>query len=293
MSFSSEQKNFIMNGTYKSQCCRRALLSGMLFSKGKLTQEGIEVSFEKRETAEFFLKLVAEFYSERTEIFYPDKGGRRVACVLKTNSARKYIENLENNGNLFDEKCQNCRSSFLRGVFLGAGRISDPQKTYTLEFSLGERSESFSSMLAEMELSPKRSDKGGGVVYFRNSQGIEDFLAHSGLNGAMFSVIEAKFNGEAKRNVHRVTNCYTNNIKKTVDAASPQLEIIRKLVEANLLSSLPDELEATAILRLENPDLSLSQLSAISVPKVSKPGLSHRLKKIMELGETLLHKKSN
>ena len=88
-----------------------------------------------------------------------------------------------------------------------------------------------------------------------------------------------------------MANCETNNIAKTVDAARGQLEVIRALDEANLLSSLPDELEATARLRLQYSDLSLSQLAAVSVPPISKPGLSHRLKRIIEIGNNLLMRK--
>ena len=49
-----------------------------------------------------------------------------------------------------------------------------------------------------------------------------------------------------------------------------------------------DELEATARLRLQHRDMSLSQLAALITPKISKPGLSHRLKKITELAKELL-----
>ena len=62
-------------------------------------------------------------------------------------------------------------------------------------------------------------------------------------------------------------------------------EAILQLEESNLLSSLPDELERTARLRLLYPDLSLTQLAAVSVPPISKSGLSHRLKRIMDFCE--------
>ena len=290
MSFSSEQKEQIMSGVYKSRCCRRALLYGMLFAKAYDDEGSLRVSLDKESTAEFISKLIREFFGTDTEKITDKKGGRRVVISFKSDSASKYIANIGNLPELLLEKCPNCRSSFLKGVFLASGRVSDPDKSYTLEFSLAERSEIFSEFLKETGLNPGVLNKEKKAVFFRSSSGIEEFFANAGMNGAMFSVIEAKFNGEAKLNIHRVTNCYTNNIAKTVDAASAQLAIIKELCEANLLSSLPDELEATARLRLENPDLSLAQLSAISVPKVSKPGLSHRLKKIIELGNSMLHK---
>ena len=67
-----------------------------------------------------------------------------------------------------------------------------------------------------------------------------------------------------------------------------QVGIISKLEELQLLSSLPDELEETARLKLRYPDLPLSALAAQMTPAISKSGLSHRLKKIEELGAKLL-----
>ena len=55
-----------------------------------------------------------------------------------------------------------------------------------------------------------------------------------------------------------------------------------------LLSSLPDELEETARFKLRYPDLPLSALAAQMTPTISKSGLSHRLKKIEEIGAKLL-----
>ena len=91
-----------------------------------------------------------------------------------------------------------------------------------------------------------------------------------------------------RNNTNRIVNCETNNISKSVTASHKQISVIDELERANLLSSLPEELEATARLRIKYRDLSLSQLAAVAVPAISKSGLSHRLKKIMEYSETLL-----
>jgi DNA-binding protein WhiA len=249
------------------------------------------LSVEKEIYADYVLKLICDVLNSSGEIFRSEKGGRCVCISFGSASAEKYISKMRSTKDLLVPKCPNCRQSFLRGVFLACGRASDPSKLYSVEFSLADRSELFFDFLTECGLAPRISDKkSGSAVYFRNSSDIEDLFGFAGFNNAMFSVIEAKFNGEAKRNIHRVTNCIANNIQKAVDASAKQVALISELEEAKLLSSLPEELEATARLRLEYPDLSLSQLSAISVPKVSKPGLSHRLKKIMELGNLLLHK---
>ena len=68
-----------------------------------------------------------------------------------------------------------------------------------------------------------------------------------------------------------------------------QISIISRLEETKLLSSLPEELEETAKLKLRYPDLPLSALAAQMTPAISKSGLSHRLKKIEEIGARLLN----
>lgn len=292
MSFSWEQKRVIIERPYKSVCCRRALLCGVLFSKGTANGDKVTVSVERRETAEYISKHIKEFYGRESEIYRSDFGGRRFVIEFNSKSAAQYISNLKNNTDYFSRKCEACQGAFLKGIFLAAGRITDPKVQYSMEFSVGERTEALYEYLATLDLTAKISrKKSGDVVYFRDSAMMEYFYGLSGMNGAMFSLIDAKVEGEIRKNVGRIANCLTNNIKKTVDSAAKQVEIISALESANLLSSLPEELAATAMLRLEHQDLSLSQLAAIAVPAISKPGLSHRLKKIIELGEQLLKEK--
>lgn len=291
MSFSSEQKDTVIGNVYKSACCRRALLCGVLYAKGRVEDGEAIITLEKEKYAEFAARLIREFYGKNPEIYRTENGGRCISLRFASNSATNYITNFKNNNNRYTRKCSYCLSSFLRGVFLGSGRITSPEKQYSLEFSLGERTSDFKNFLLELDINARISEKKSGVVlYMKNSSDIEAFYGHAGMNPAMFALIEAKFRSEARKNIMRVTNCETNNIRKAVDAAAKQIQVISELDRANLLSSLPEELAETARLRLRYPDLSLSQLAQIAVPAISKPGLSHRLKKIMELGTQLLHK---
>ena len=130
--------------------------------------------------------------------------------------------------------------------------------------------------------------KGKKIIYFRNSSAIEDFLALAAVNNTIFALMNAKIQGEIRNNVNRISNCETNNINKAVLASSGQIAVIQELVRTGLISQLPDELQKTALLRMEHSDLSLSQLAAIITPYISKPGLSHRLRRITELGKELL-----
>jgi len=63
--------------------------------------------------------------------------------------------------------------------------------------------------------------------------------------------------------------------------------LISNQVVAELLEQLPDKLQETAALRLEYPEVSLSELAAEFDPPVSKSCLNHRLRKLLELSRDL------
>jgi len=178
-------------------------------------------------------------------------------------------------------------------VFLACGRVADPKKQYSLEFTLRDRCDLFARFLTELSLSPLISHRSAGdMVYFRNSEEIENFYGYAGLNKAVFNLIEIKINTFARRETQRFMNCVSNNHNKMLDVAERQIGIIKKLDGLNLLSSLPDELEMTARMRMEYADLPLSALAQKMIPPISKSGLSHRLKNIEEIAKKLLDDES-
>ena len=122
MSFSADQKKEIIEYTYKSSCCRRALLSGLLFGKGRVQCKKVTMSFDKAEYADFASKLIHEFYSKEGRIFRENTGGRRIDIVFESPSAAKYVNEIDNLTDfdvcdIITQRCASCLSSFLRGVF--------------------------------------------------------------------------------------------------------------------------------------------------------------------------------
>jgi DNA-binding protein WhiA len=268
------------------------MLNGILYSKANVSDSLISFNTENSETAEFTLSLIAEAFGKTAEVASPEKGGRCKTVKFSSKAARGLILESENSDSIaFMPKCTLCRMAFLRGIFFACGRLTDPQKQFCLEFSLGNRAERFIEYFVilglEFKLSERRSER---ILYTKNSTVIEDFLSLAELNNAAFEIMNIKIANELKNNANRLRNFDTVNITKAVDAANSQIVVIRELYERNLLGSLPPELEATARMRLENPDMSLAQLAIHSVPAVTKSGITHRLKKIMEFGEKLLDK---
>ena len=288
MSFSTEQKAEIISQTIKNACCRRALLQGVLFSRAELSDGIISVSVDTDLTAEYVASLILECYSKPADL--STAPGRRRVVRFYSKAAETYIASIGESETYFAEKCAMCQGAFLRGIFLAAGRISDPMRQYLLEFSLrGEALDRVFSFFVSIGLEPKISNKRNeSVIYFKRSSMLEDYFALAGMNQLAFALMNAKIQHELFNSANRIANCETNNIKKAVNASQTHLAVIRELDAKGLISQLPEELETTARLRMQHDELSLAQLSALMTPRVSKPGLAHRLKRITEIGTALL-----
>ena len=92
---------------------------------------------------------------------------------------------------------------------------------------------------------------------------------------------------QVRNQINRHTNCDTANLGKTARANAQTLKAIRFLQEQKALETLPEVLQEAAAKRIENPDLSLAALCACFDPPVSKSGLSHRMKKLEALAQSM------
>ena len=289
MSFAKEQKTEILLVTDKSACCRRATLFGVLSSKASIDDDFLYLTLDGDATVSYIAALVQEFYSKTPEIVRKECGGRGKTIRFDSKSAIKYVLNLRNN-EIFNPKCSSCTAAFLRGVYLASGRLADPTKQHHFELSvLSNRIEAFREYFATLGLNLSLANRQGAqVLYSRRSDTIEDFFALAGMNQAVFALMNAKIQGDMRNTANRIANCETNNIDKAVSASMEQIVLLEELSKRGLLSQLPEDLEYTARMRMEHKDLSLSRLAAIITPPISKPGLSHRLKKITEYAKNLI-----
>ena len=119
------------------------------------------------------------------------------------------------------------------------------------------------------------------------SSDLEDFLTFIGAPAAALRIMSTKVEKGIRNSVNRRLNCDSANLDKAVEAAQSQGAAIRKLEAAGRLEELPDKLRKTAALRLEHPELSLSELAETFDPPVTKSCLNHRLRKLVELAEGL------
>lgn len=288
MSFSSKLKREIASQIYKTTCCRKAFINGVLCVKADLEGEHIHFNIENDELAAYTAKMIFDIFGKEPTVSKNSKGGRCRVVSFSSKSAAKYLSAIKNGEFLFSPKCPSCEAAFFRGIFFVCGRACNPEKQYLLEFSPINNYERVVSLLEAAGIYMRTAIRRGvPIVYVKKSSVIEDFFAFIGLNNAAFSLMNEKIKSEIRNNANRIVNCETNNIDKAVSASHRHLAILEQLERANLLTSLPDELEKTARLRLKHRALSLSQLSQLSIPPISKSGLSHRLNKIIELAAAL------
>jgi len=180
--------------------------------------------------------------------------------------------------------------AFLSGVFLACAGISDPEKSYRIEFSTPYKplSDDLEAFLTENLSAPKATIRRNDyLLYYKDSEYIEDLLTYIGAMKSSLEVMEVKIVKGLRNKVNRETNCETANISKTIDAALPQIEAIRLIESTCGIQSLPEDLQELARIRLENPDLSLRELGDSLSCSISRSGVNHRLKRIAEFAADL------
>ena len=182
------------------------------------------------------------------------------------------------------------KRAYIRGAFLGGGSISDPEKNYHMEFVTNNEdyANSLRDLINSEGLNAKIvARKNSFVVYLKESEQISDLLSMIGAYQALLSLQSTKIVKEMRNNVNRIVNCETANLSKTVNAAVRQVENI-KLIQSKIgISSLPENLQEIALLRVENEDMSLKELGEMLNPPISKSGVNHRLKKIEQIANDL------
>lgn len=178
--------------------------------------------------------------------------------------------------------------AYLRASFLGAGSMSNPEKSYHLEI-VGKRlefSEGIRELLISKELNGKISKrKSSFVVYLKEAEQISDFMALVGGMQSLLKFENIRVIKELRNNVNRVVNCETANIGKTITASMRQINDIEFLIESNKFNTLPEDLKEVGRLRLENEGSSLKEISELTNGKYSRSGINYRLKKLSGLAE--------
>ncbi len=299
MSFSNDVKNELSRIETNDADADKSELLGLLRMSGAIILRGMNIgihfSTENAALARRVLHMLKNNYHVKTEVVITrsrrlKKNNRYQVHVLpapNVSVAMQELQLLSVDGDMSNPLLahNNCRRTYLRGAFLGGGSISRPASDYHLEMVTGN--ENFArdiiKVMHTFSLKAKLTDrKNEYIVYLKDGEGIINFLNVIGAHNAMMELENVRIVKEMRNNVNRAVNCETANLNKVVKAAVRQVACIKYIEEHMGLSELPQNLQDTARLRLEHPDVSLNDLVEYS-GGIGKSGINHRLKKLQEM----------
>ena len=213
-----------------------------------------------------------------------DMVGKNFVITLKT----KEIDFIEYDKEIVKIKeipeNQEEKKAIIRGTFMGAGSINNPEKEYHLEMEVTNEQNMniVLSLLLELGIKAKYMEaKNKYYIYLKEGEEISKFLALIGAAKAVMKFEDIRIQKEMRGKVNRLVNCETANLNKTINASIEQIAAIRKLQENGEFKKLDDNLKEIALLRLENPDMSLIELGKKLKVPIGKSGVNYRLRKIM------------
>lgn len=297
MSFSGNVKSELCRDAIEKSCCALAECMGTLLYANTFAPDCIRIVTESRDFGLRLPRLFRKGLGVRFDVLpEQDATGKLTYLITDAEKIRRVFElcgfsaensvSLHVNFALLEKDC--CRRAFLRGAFLAGGSVTDPEKRYHLELSTThlKASRETGTLLLEMELAAKETDrKGSSVLYYKQSESIEDFLTAVGAPISAMAVMSAKIEKEWRNEANRRVNCDSANVDKTVEAAQEQLAAIRMLEERGVMQTLPQKLRETADLRVEHPESTLSELAALHDPPATKSAVNHRMRKLVAMAK--------
>lgn len=299
-SFAYRVRSELCRAAVQRLCCARAEAYGVLLYCNTFTSREIRIITENPEFAARLPRLFQRAFGLRFDrLPEEDTGhGKLIFQITQQDKLHKIINQfgydpqqnpvMHVNFGMLEDEC--CRTAFLRGAFLSGGSVTDPEKRYHLELATShlQASREVSALLTELGFFPRSVMRSGSaVIYFKQSEHIEDFLTKIGAPASAMDIMTAKVDKEIRNGANRAMNCDMANVNKTLDAALEQKNAIEKLQQHGALENLPDKLRQTALLRLQNPELSLTQLAERCDPPVTKSCLNHRMRKLMSMAREL------
>lgn len=311
MSFSAEVKDEIARQISSARHCQIAELAAIFSMCGSIMiseddSYSIKITTENVLVARKFYKLVKMAFGVEAELAIRNnnrlnKGNTYNVLIRKNESAVRILSAfkiLDDNYEISEEMVTGklvtqqmcCKRAFIRGAFLSSGSLSDPNKFYHLEIVCNSeaKADSLMEMINAFELDSKVvSRKKSFVVYIKEGTQIVEMLNIMEAHVALMNLENVRILKEMRNSVNRKVNCETANLNKTVAAAIKQIKDIEYIRDTVGLSSLKEELEEIANVRLENPDMPLKDLGMLLSEPVGKSGVNHRLKKISEIAEDL------
>jgi DNA-binding protein WhiA len=189
-----------------------------------------------------------------------------------------------------------CKISYLKGVFLCVGRVyynSDSlakSNGYSLEFVFKDYqlADDMKALTKFLGIKLKSVKRGNNIVlYSKDSQVLVDFLVKIGAMNEAFEVQNSLIMREMRNDANRKGNCFDANLNKTINASTEQVKAIDYIISHFGLDYLDASLQEVALLRLSNPESTLSELQQLYSTQITRAGLKYKLDKILSIYKEL------
>lgn len=312
MSFSSTVKNELcrINTVDKSsslfELAAAVRISGLIKTVNP-NEINLRIITENAAFARRVFSLIKNLYGINAEmsIRRSRKLKKHIVYILALTSSKGLMKVLEHINIRVSEKVEyvpyaermnrnDCKKAYLRGAFLAAGSMSDPEKTYHLEIICHNitLATELNELMDSFGLNSKVTRrKGNYVVYLKEGENIVDFLNIIGAHSALLELENIRILKEMRNNVNRIVNCETANLQKTVNASVRQVENIKYIRDNLGFDKLPENLREIARIRLNYSDASLKELGEMLSPSLGKSGVNHRLRKLDRIADSLRNMK--
>ncbi len=302
MSFAIDLKDELCRSIPEDQNALHALIYGFLLFSHKFSADEISFSVVHEPTARLFAEAVATHCGISAKITFHERarGTLYKVNIEKASERKKIMDAFYHNPkelhlriNRANIESEEYAPYFLRGAYLVCGSLTDPEKDYHCEFGVNYMNlcRDLSTFIGEVLAEPKSTSRRGSyVVYYKESENIEDMLTYIGAKNSSLELMNIKIMKDIKNRVNRRMNCDNANLDKTLTASFQQIEDIKYIFEHGDKSCISDELRKFAEIRLENPEMSLRELGESVEPPLSRSGVNHRLKKLSEIATNLRSK---
>ena len=306
MSFTSDIKHELCNLNISKKCCKSAELCAIICFGAHIKDNCLVLRTENAEFAKHISALTNFVFGKCAVIIQKATPGIYDVQIADQNDlpkVLKYFDLVKNSrsmknfvsfhipDSMLQKDC--CVQAILRGAFLTAGSCAEPEKRYHLEISTNHfmLSRELIKIMEQLEIYAKSiTRRSSHVIYLKGADYIHDFLGYAGAMKAVLCLEEIRVTKDFKNNINRTTNFELANLSKTLDAGNAQADAIRKIKRTIGFSSIDENLRELAEIRLEHPDATLKELSEMLTEKISKSGINHRLKKLVEIAERIKEK---
>ena len=246
-SFAYKVKSELCRQPVSRQCCARAEAYGVLLFCNTFTAAEVRIITENPEFAARLPRLFQRAFSLKFDSLPDGTRDKLIFRITQRHKLARIVDLLgydpslvlHVNFGLLEDDC--CRTAFVRGAFLAGGSVTDPEKRYHLELATShtQASREASALLTEMGFLPHSVRRSGSsVIYFKQSEHIEDLLTTIGAPAAAMDIMTAKVDKEIRNGANRAMNCDSANLQKQMNASDEQLRAIERLAKQDGLKSL-------------------------------------------------------